>query len=176
MAGMAIRCFIDRRAAGGLVLMALASVVACDGDDESPVGPTGVTVVMLAPAPAPTGSPTPTGQANSLYVSPTGSDAADGRTSQTALETLARALQIVRPGETVRLRPGVYVESMQVTLRGTPGQPSTITGDGGVPVLFGNRQLRTGLWCEECAYVRIENLEIRATIAISACSSCRATR
>ena len=50
---------------------------------------------------------------------------------------------------------------MQVTLRGTPGQPITITGDGGVPVLSGNRQLRTGLWCEECAYVRIENLEIR---------------
>jgi len=150
------------RAAGGLVVLALASAVACDGGgDESPVGPSDVPVVTPGPAPAPTTPPTTTAQGNSLYVSPTGSDAADGRTSQTALETLARALQIVQPGETVRLLPGVYVESMEVTLRGLPGRPITITGEGGVAVLSGNRQLRIGLWCEECAYVRIENLEIR---------------
>ena len=108
------------RAAGGLVV--LASAVACDGGgDESPVGPSDVPVVTPGPAPA----PTTTAQGNSLYVSPTGSDAADGRTSQTALETLARALQIVQPGETVRLLPGVYVESMEVTLRGLPGESSS---------------------------------------------------
>ena len=125
------------------------------------MAPSDVTVATPAPAPAPTAPPTTTDQGNSLYVSPTGRDTADGRTGQTALQSLARALQIVQPGETVRLLPGVYVESMEVTLRGTPGQPITITGDGGVSVLSGNRQLRIGLWCEECTNVRIENLEIR---------------
>ena len=55
----------------------------------------------------------------------------------------------------------MYVESMEVDLRGAPVRPITITGDGGVPVLSGNRVLSTGLWCGECAYVQVENLEIR---------------
>ena len=145
-----------------MLLLAAVAVFACDGGGgESPVAPSDVTPTTPTSSPPTTPPPTTTSAANSLYVSPTGSDAADGRTSQTALQTLARALQVVQPGETVRMRPGMYVESMEVTLRGAPGQPITITGDGGVPVLSGNRQLRIGLWCEECAYVRIENLEIR---------------
>ena len=103
----------------------------------------------------------PTTQPKSLYVSVDGSDSADGRTPQTALRTLARALARVSPGETVRVLPGTYLEAVRAELRGRPGRPIRIVGEGGRPVLSGNRQRAVGLWLKESAYVEIEGIEVR---------------
>jgi hypothetical protein len=54
-------------------------------------------------------------QANVFFVKPTGDDAADGLSMTGAWKTLARAVQNVRPGDTVYLEPGVYAG--RVTIR-----------------------------------------------------------
>ena len=103
----------------------------------------------------------PATQTNSLYVSPTGDDAADGRAPDTAVRSIATALGRVRPGETVRVLAGVYHESITTTLRGTPAARITVTGEWGRAILTGERQLPTGIWCDECAHVTFRNLEFR---------------
>ena len=64
-------------------------------------------------------------------------------------------------GETVRILPGTYTEAVRVRVRGQPGRPIRIVGEGGRPILTGDRRLRSGLWCEESAHLVVENLEIQ---------------
>lgn len=54
-----------------------------------------------------------------------GSDSAPG-SRQRPFKTLARALQAVKPGDTIYLRGGVYYEQAVISARATPDRPITI--------------------------------------------------
>ncbi len=146
-----------RVVSAAFLCVAIAITIGCSGS-RSPVAPSaaGQPVDAVPSNPAP-----PPALPQSLYVSPGGSNGADGRTPQTAVRTLAHALALVTPGETVRVLPGTYVESVRTELRGRPGRPIRIVGESGRPVLSGDRRRAVGLWLEESAYVEIEGIEVR---------------
>lgn len=61
------------------------------------------------------------------YVSPDGEDGNDG-SQNGPLETVTEGLSRAQPGETVRLQPGEYTESIFTVRDGDPDNPITITG------------------------------------------------
>ncbi|XHR27109.1 MAG: hypothetical protein ACFUZC_14270 [Chthoniobacteraceae bacterium] len=68
--------------------------------------------------------------AATLYVNgKTGNDAADGKSSATALRTVQKACDLVAPGDTVIIAPGVYLERVQLKTAGTKQQPITFKAD-----------------------------------------------
>ena len=144
-----------------LSLVAAALPAVSCGDDRVPTASTSLAAPLEPDDIAVTGTPAAAARAASIYVSPNGSDLADGRSPDTALATIALALSVVQPGETVRILSGIYTESVQARLRGRAEAPITITGEWGRPILTGGRRLATGIWCEECTHVIFENLEFR---------------
>lgn len=64
-----------------------------------------------------------------LYVAPDGNDANPGTRGQPFL-TIQRAVDIVKPGDRVRVMPGVYQESVMVTRSGTAARPIVIESIG----------------------------------------------
>lgn len=76
-----------------------------------------------------------------IYVSPEGSDWSSGRTADSAVATIQRAADMVAPGETVMLLPGIYREEVHVRRGGAAGkpvvfkalQPGTVTISGAAP-------------------------------------------
>ena len=96
-----------------------------------------------------------------FYVSEEGSDDADGRTADTAFRTIERAMQEVRPGDSLLILPGSYHEALYLEGLGSAQASITIRGEGGVAVLDGQRTMDIGFWCEGCANLVFENLEFR---------------
>ena len=142
---------------GHTMLLVGLVAIAASGCGGNPTSPT-----PHEPEPVPeTGAVVPATQSGSLYVAGTGSDAADGRTPETALRTVAERVRRVQPGETVRILSGVYNESITTTLVGTPAARLAIVGEWGRAVLAGNHRLATGIWCEECRHVTFDNLTFR---------------
>lgn len=92
------------------------------GADEPPPTTTASTRSPTATA-SPTRTETPREHPDTLFVAPDGSDANPG-TAVEPLESIQAALDAVRPGETIRLRPGVHTA-------GNPKQPVGITKRGG---------------------------------------------
>ena len=80
----------------------------------------------------------------SLHVDPqAGDDRHDGRSRP--VKTLARAIRLAGPGDTVHLRPGVYFESADLSGKaGLPGKPITLDGHGAV--LDGSEPVRAADW------------------------------
>ncbi|MEN3942668.1 hypothetical protein WJU23_15310 [Prosthecobacter sp. SYSU 5D2] len=70
--------------------------------------------------------------ARSLKVDPvTGDDTQDGVAA--AVKTIARAVSLAQPGDTVDLAPATYYESVNLgSKHGLPGQPITVDGHGAV--------------------------------------------
>ena len=99
--------------------------------------------------------------ANAYYVSTQGNDDADGRTIETAFQTISQALEVVQPGDVILILPGNYNEAVEVEDAGDSRAPITIRGEGGAAVLDGQRRMTIGFWCESCANFIIEGLEIR---------------
>src|SRR5262245_17096681 len=87
--------------------------------------------------------------AATLHVAVTGRDEADGKTPLTAFRTLQRAADLVEPGDTVEVGPGVYFETVRLTRAGTVDRPITFRADRvskNRMVLSGaNRVLREGV-------------------------------
>ncbi len=54
------------------------------------------------------------GAGTTFYVSTTGSDNANGLTTQTAVATIAGAVALASPGDTVAVMPGTYLESLMM--------------------------------------------------------------
>jgi Right handed beta helix region len=129
----------------------------------TPVGP--VTPVVAAPV---TGPPLPPVRSNVTYVSPNGSDSANGFSEGTAWKTLNRVQQALdggalRPGATVAFqRNGTFSGTLRLTAAnsGTPGAPVTFGayGVGTPPVIDGGGTLSgwtssgSNLWSTTCAY------------------------
>jgi len=79
-----------------------------------------------------------------LHVNPTtGDDAQDGVAKP--VKSIARAVKLAQPGDTIHLTPGVYFESADLTKKhGLPGRPITLDGHGAV--LDGSEPLRASDW------------------------------
>lgn len=97
------------------------------------------------PPPATPGpSPSPTG--TSYFVSPSGSDANAGTSLGAPFKTLTKAVDTVRPGDTIEVRAGTYTEavvirnpgtaSAWITLRGYNGERPVIRRTGAGPTLY----------------------------------------
>jgi len=77
--------------------------------------------------PAPSAPSVPTGR--SWYVSVQGSDVASG-TREAPLRTVGRAVTLARPGEVIRVLPGVYSETLLLESKGTGVAAVTLRGEG----------------------------------------------
>lgn len=79
-----------------------------------------------------------------LYVDPKdGDDTNDGRSSP--VKTIARAMKLAQPGDTIHLTPGTYHESADFTNKhGEPGKPITLDGHGAV--LDGSEPVTSAEW------------------------------
>ena len=64
--------------------------------------------------------------ATEYFVSPRGSDKDSGTTRAQALQTIARGVSLLKPGDTLTVGPGVYPESVRCALEGRPDAPITI--------------------------------------------------
>ncbi len=103
---------------------------------DEPDEPTG-------PAPiVPTGGP-------AIYVSDRGDDAGDG-SAERPLRHLGTAVKRAAPGTLIRVKPGVYRESVTVTRSGTAAQPVRLEGvpddAGALPVISGNDLFGSNAW------------------------------
>lgn len=96
----------------------------------------------VSPAPTPTAEPTPpsltTVNGNSYYVAPAGSDSNVGDLTR-PFRTVSKGLSTLRPGDTLYLRGGTYVEDVspklqpgaeqaRITVRSYPGEKPIIKG------------------------------------------------
>jgi hypothetical protein len=78
-----------------------------------------------------------------FYVRADGNDAADGLSVSNAWKTLGRGINGLKAGDTLYLAPGVYPDTVEVSLRGKEGAPISIRGRGRGPVVLqGVFQLR----------------------------------
>ncbi len=79
-----------------------------------------------------------------IHVDPSqGSDAHDGRLKP--VKTIARAIKLAQPGDTIHLTPGTYFESADFYMKhGLPGRPITLDGHGAV--LEGSDPVKPDKW------------------------------
>lgn len=117
------------------------------------------------------------GSSADYFVSMNGNDNNDGSSENSPFRTIARAFEVVQPGETICVLAGTYYESLTpenigsssapITLKGEgnstalDGKNSTIQGGNHSTVLDGQREKALGIWCENCKNLVFENLEIR---------------
>ena len=94
------------------------------------------------------------------YVSISGDDDNDGLERETPFRTIGRAVEIVLPGDTIMILPGVYNEGLFIENYGDSDLPITIMGaDDGV-VMDGKKSMEIGFWCEGCSNIIFDNLEL----------------
>ena len=99
----------------------------------SEISPT-PTLVITTPTPTPTPiflSPTlPLKPAfmPTLFVAPEGSDNNDGKSIQSPLQTIQKAVDLANPGDVIKLLPGAYLQDVVTKRDGLPNQPIVITG------------------------------------------------
>ena len=65
--------------------------------------------------------------AKEIFVSPSGNDRNAG-TEKAPLQTVQKALDQAKSGDTIKLMPGIFREEVKITKSGAPGSPITITG------------------------------------------------
>ncbi|MHC4674762.1 MAG: right-handed parallel beta-helix repeat-containing protein [Planctomycetota bacterium] len=97
----------------------------------------------------------------SYFVSSTGNDQAEGSEAQ-PWKTVARANQVLKPGDEVIVLGGKYQEGFLLSdLKGTKGHPLVIRAAQGQRVLIDlTAKSSSGIRIEDCVYVVIRNLEI----------------
>lgn len=74
-------------------------------------------------------------RAKEYFVSPSGSDSADG-SADAPFATVSSAVNKLLPGDTLTIRGGNYIETVDVNVSGTPERPITIRGAKGENVIF----------------------------------------
>ncbi|MDG4767672.1 right-handed parallel beta-helix repeat-containing protein [Solwaraspora sp. WMMD406] len=112
-------------------------------------GPTPGPTLSASPSPStspsvsPSASPTsPSGPGDELIVATTGDDANPGTLAQ-PLRTVQRAVDLARPGTTIRLRGGTYAPTTNIRIltSGTADAPITLTRYGTERVLIDGEQM-----------------------------------
>jgi nitrous oxidase accessory protein NosD len=113
------------------------------------------------PPPAAPPPPPPPEFSRILWVSPGGSDAAEG-SKERPFRTVAKALSQVRPGEAVFLQSGTYAERLRLDERGgVAGSLLTIeAAPGATPVFKGGTGSSTPMIDVRGAYWRVEGLTV----------------
>ena len=107
-------------------------------------------VAALEPQPAPL-------QAGIVYyVSTTGKDTNAG-TNAAPFRTFARAVSVLKPGDTLQVLPGTYTESLRMTASGTASAPITVIGNGAIVDMQGSQT--TGIKISG-SYVILSNFEV----------------
>ncbi len=116
-------------------------------------------VGLLLPGPAVVAAAT----GSSIHVDPvTGSDANSG-SAASPYRTIQQALQVVMPGETIKLASGVYQEVNRTVTAGTVTSPIAIEPEAGArPILDGKSNTLNAIRIVHSYYV-LRNLEIRNT-------------
>lgn len=84
--------------------------------------------------------------ATAYFVATNGSDSADGLSTTTPFHTIAHAVSVVGPGDSIDVRAGTYVESVVISragaatawiqLRAYPGEVPLVRGAGPAPTLY----------------------------------------
>jgi len=96
------------------------------------------------------------------YVSPQGNDDHDGQTPGTAWRTLAKAASSALPGETVYVMPGVYRETISISLKGTKEKPIAFkTHAQGRVVLEGGGRKECGILLKGASHVSLDGFIIK---------------
>lgn len=156
----------SRRVVRGVAALAcLLLLTSCflrgGADPSEDPGTTGTATGTSSPPPTGTATRSPGGTASgpvvpgAQYVSPSGSDSADG--SETApWRTLTHAFASLRPGDTLYVRAGVFDEQVRVEpTRGSPSEPVLVAAyPGERPVLRGL------LWLTRPSYWTIDGLNV----------------
>jgi hypothetical protein len=95
------------------------------------------------------------------FVSPSGSDRARG-TRDRPWRTIAKATRTLRPGQTVVILPGRYVENIVMTRSGRRGAPITLSAQHGAVLAADPARARDAVPLEfaGAAYVRVRGLTI----------------
>lgn len=97
------------------------------------------------------------------FVSPTGSDDADGLSTDAAWRTLGHAAGQLKAGDTLYIFPGEYAEGLHLSgISSTWQAPLTVrTRGAGAAVITGK------VTVEDCTNVEIRNLDFRSAVAVS---------
>jgi hypothetical protein len=94
--------------------------------------------------------------AATYFVSPSGSDSAAG-TADAPAKSLARGVALLKPGDMLAIAPGVYQESVTISVKATAEAPVTITGTQGVQIIPSSDD---GITVTDSAYVTLQGLGI----------------
>lgn len=139
------------------------------------VGPTPTSALPTRSAPPPT--PPPVQARSAIYLSPTGSDTGDG-TPARPYASLAKAVAVVRPGQTIVAGGGTYrpAQSVGMTTDGTATKRITVTNAPGERPIFDATAIPATEWfiTQTADYWTVRGLEIRnAPSHPYVCRSCR---
>jgi parallel beta-helix repeat protein len=111
-------------------------------------------------------------QAATYYVATNGNDGASG--SQAApFRTLTKAAGIVRAGDVVNVRGGVYKESVQITAKGTAASRILFQSNPGETAIFdgtGTSRSTNVITLYKSSYVDLSGFEVRNAGQIGICS------
>ncbi|MBR7138122.1 MAG: right-handed parallel beta-helix repeat-containing protein [Lentisphaeria bacterium] len=94
------------------------------------------------------------------FVSPAGSNSADGRSEKSSFKTIRKGMDVLKPGDTLTILPGAYHEAVRKVFDGDPAKktvirakvPGTVLIHGDLPL--GNFKLHDqnkGIYVTECA-------------------------
>lgn len=97
----------------------------------------------------------------SWFVAPSGNDEATGVDAPSAVRTIGRALELLSPGDTLYILPGIYSETIHLTDFGSPELTTTIMGINGLPTIDGSGDSESAIACTRCVNIEISCLDIR---------------
>ncbi|QLQ36538.2 sigma-70 family RNA polymerase sigma factor [Micromonospora robiginosa] len=151
--------------------------------------------IASSPTPAPplraSGSPTPTGSPAArptsvtgvtvadIFVAPDGDDAADG-SRERPFATVNRAVEVVRPGQTIALRGGVHRLSrpVEIDTDGAPDRRIVLSGYRGERAVVDASAVGDGKQAvtQRTAFWTVQDLEVRGSRSHAwTCNACRFT-
>jgi parallel beta-helix repeat protein len=110
--------------------------------------------------------------AATYYVATNGSDSANGSLA-TPFKTLTKAAGLAQPGDVVNVRGGVYMQTAQITAKGTEAARIVIRSNPGETAVFdgtGTARNVNVLTLYKSAYVDLSGFEVRNAGQIGICS------
>ncbi|NUO56909.1 MAG: sigma-70 family RNA polymerase sigma factor [Hamadaea sp.] len=142
-----------------------------------PIAGSAPTVSTAPSSVPPSPTSTPSAATGQIYLAPGGDDDGDG-TQAHPYATLAKAVSVVRPGQTIIVRGGTYrpAESVEIATNGTAQKRITLTSAAGEHPVFDATAVPHTDWfvTQRAAYWTIRGLEIRnAPTHAYVCVGCR---